>query len=431
MEAEDKERFFSTSRVVRIFIYFLGIFVLKGASLILTPLYTHVFTTDQYGTIELANSITAFLSNIISLGLCQYLGIEYFHLKDRERTAAVEKNIILYLMISTPAIILFFILNFAGMLSFTTVDKLMLFFVGINTYLAYFSGLCLMLCKNQQKTNLMTVIQFIVGIMTLVLNYCGIIVLGWNIYSTLITTAITGMVFVIILPFVYKFDVSIRGIQFSKSETNLILRISIPLAITSIVNSVLLLGDRWILNYFCSTSEIGIYSLCTKIGSIFELVLVNTLTIFYAPNTYKNFQENGMIIAEKKNRKIFWVYIIIAILMALTFIALIHWVFPLLIDNRYAESEKYLWIVLVGDIFIGATYFRTYLVNYYKKTKYILYMNVAAMVFNILANLLFIPKFQIWAAAWTTASSYVLMFIIAEFVNHNLMRKLKNENNIS
>lgn len=46
--------------------------------------------------------------------------------------------------------------------------------------------------------------------------------MGGDIYSTLITTAITGMVFVIILPFVFKFDVSIRDIHFSKSETNLI-----------------------------------------------------------------------------------------------------------------------------------------------------------------------------------------------------------------
>lgn len=67
MEVEDKERFFSKGRVTKIIIYFLGIFALKGASLILTPLYTHVFTIDQYGTIELANSITAFFSTIAVL----------------------------------------------------------------------------------------------------------------------------------------------------------------------------------------------------------------------------------------------------------------------------------------------------------------------------------------------------------------------------
>ncbi len=59
METEEK-RFFDKRSVTRIIVYFLGIFALKGASLILTPLYTHVFTTTQYGTIELANSITVF-----------------------------------------------------------------------------------------------------------------------------------------------------------------------------------------------------------------------------------------------------------------------------------------------------------------------------------------------------------------------------------
>ena len=419
MKYDDKMKdiFLNKRRLLNIFIYFLGIFALKGASLILTPLYTHVFSTAEYGSIELANSVYGFLSNIIGLGLCQYLGIEYFHFKNQERTIAIEKNIVIYFLLATPVLVLICLISVFDVVNISGLDSKFILLIGLSSYFMYFSNLCLMLCKNQQKTTQMTVIQLTIGLLTLALNYLGVKVLRWNIYSTLTTATVTNFIFVLIIPAIYKFDVGIKDVFPHKKEIKTILYISIPLAITGLVNSVLIMGDRWILNYYCSTSEIGIYSLATKIGSVFELILINTLTVFYAPHIYKNFQDIGTKEAEKKNRKMFWMYILISFIFAIGFISMIKWVFPLLIDNRYKESERYLWIVLIGDIFIGATYFRTYLINYLKRTKIILVLNVAAMVFNIILNLIFIPKFQIWAAAGTTAGSYVLMYVLAKYYN--------------
>ena len=97
-------------RLINILIYFVGILALRGASIILTPLYTRVFTTSDYGSIELANSLVSFLSTIMGLGLCQYIGIEYFHFKDDRRRIAVAKNIKTYLYLATPASIIIIIL---------------------------------------------------------------------------------------------------------------------------------------------------------------------------------------------------------------------------------------------------------------------------------------------------------------------------------
>ncbi len=417
------DTFLNKKKIINIFVYFLGIFALKGASFILTPLYTRVYTTAEYGTIDLANSISNLLSNIIGLGLCQYLGIEYFHFKNKERALAIEKNIKIYITISTPIILVLLGINWIGLVNISGLDQKFLTLIIMSSFLVYFSNVVLMLCKNQQKTLLMTLIQLIIGILTLALNYLGILKFSWGIYCTLITAFITNCIFIALLPLVYKFDIPAKQIKISRGEVIHVLRISIPLAITGLINSVLLIGDRWILNYYCTASEIGIYALCTKLGSIYELILINTLTIFYAPHVYKNFQDRGIKPTEEKNRKMFWLYLVIASVMAIGFIVIIKWILPLLIDNRYAESEQYLWIVLTGDIFLGAGYFRTYLVNFEKRTKIILYMNIAGMLFNIIANMIFISKYQVWAAASTTAASYILMFVIAHFANVKILKE--------
>jgi len=413
-------------RIWNLLFYFIGIFALRGASLILTPLYTRVFSTAEYGTIELANSVVSFLSSILGLGLCQYIGIEYFHYKDRERTIAIEKNIKMFFCIVTPIVLLMLILNGIGILSINGLDKTLIVFVVLTSYFSYFTNLCLMLCKNQQKTNLMTLLQLITGVITLVLNIIGVCVLGLGIYSTLITTTVINFVFLVMTPRVYKFEDNLTDVSIKYNEVKKVLSISIPLAVTGVVNSILLLGDRWVLNYFFSTSEIGIYSLATKFASIFEMILVNTLTIFYSPYVYKSYQELGIENAEKNNRRNFKLYLLIGFVAVIAYAVLVKLVFPILIDSKYAEAQQYLLLILVGEVFLGATYFKTYLVNYKKRTKLVLLLNIVTMSFNLITNFILIPRFKIWAAAGTTAGAYVLMFLLAMWFNNRIFKEKVN-----
>jgi len=99
-------------------------------------------------------------------------------------------------------------------------------------------------------------------------------------------------------------------------------------------------------------------------------------------------------------------------------------IYPILINSRYNDSLKYIWIILVGEMFLGATYFRTYLINYEKKTKCILLIIVVGTIFNVVMNIIFIPYFQIYAAAVTTATSQILMFLIATVINRIEYQKL-------
>lgn len=412
-------------RMMNLFIYFWGLFALKGVSLILTPLYTKVFSTAEYGTIELANSIVSFLSAIIGLGLCQYLGIEYFHFDGEEREYAIIKNIKQYTFLAGGATCFLLLLISVGMIRINGLTFAMELLIIAVSFLSYFPSLCFMLCKNQQKTTLMTIIQLIVGVVTLIMNIMGVCYWGWGIYSTLITTIISNLIIVALIPKVFQFNINPNGIKLNYHDTIRVLRISIPLAMTTLINSILVLGDRWVLNYYCSTSEIGIYALATKFSGIFELLIVNTLTIFYSPVVYKSYQNIGIKEYEKRNKKNFLFYVIVSGIAMAGFLISVKWIFPILIDSKYDDSLKYLWIVLIGEFFLGATYFRTYLINYKKKTKYILLINAIATLFNLITNIVFIPRYQVYAAAGTTAASYFVMYVLATIINKNEYNKHK------
>lgn len=410
-------------KIINILLYFIGVLALKGASFLLTPIYTRVFSTAEYGTIELGNTIISFVSIIIGLGLCQYLGIEYFHFKDRERTIAIEKNLLVYFILVTPLIVVLSFINGFDLILIKGLDRDIIFLVLLQSFFVYFSNLSLMLCKNQGKTTLMTLLQLVVGLITFGLNIMGVCYWGWGIYSIFVTGIISGGVLLFVLPFIYHLDVNIKDVSISYDEIVNMLKISTPLAITGLINSVLLLSDRWILNYYCSTSEIGIYSLATKFSSVFEMIIINTLTIFYSPYIYQSYQNNGIKVSECQNRsKLKW-YMVLGGGASILFCLVVSFIFPIFVGEKFSESENYLWIILIGDVFWGATYFRTYLINYQKRTKSILNINLIALIFNFVANIVLIPKYHIWAAAVTTTASYIVMFMVSSFINQKVFRE--------
>lgn len=412
------------SYIFKLFIFFGGLFALKGVSIILIPLYTSFFSTSEYGTIELANTIVSFLSIIIGFGLCQFLGIEYFHFSNERREVAILKNIKQYCLLSCPIAVLFIFAIFSNSVQINGFSPFLLFWIFLASFLTYFGNLCFMLCKNQQKTSLMSILQFLVGLTSLFINYFGICFWNWGINSIFISLTLSYFILLIFIPIVYKFNLNICSVQLSKNELVSVLRVSIPLALAGIISSMLALGDRWILNFYCSTSDIGIYALATRFSGIFELLVVNILTVFYSPIVYKSYQYVGIKEYERKNRRFFFRYFIFSLLFILFFQIVVKFLFPYFIDKKYNESLDYLLILLIGELFLGATYIRTYLLNYLKKSHYILLITLIATVFNILTNVFFIPVYKIYGAALTTAASQFLMFVAATIINRIEFKKL-------
>ena len=409
-------------KFINIFVYFLGLFLLKGASLILTPLYTNAFDTKMYGVIEYANTIYNLLSIVVGFGLSTYIGIEFFHVTKNERKIIVDNNIFMYLILSTVALSLVYLLYVLKIIFFNGIDNILMILILLNSFTIYFYNLFYIFCKNLQKTNFMTVVQFILGITSLLLNYLFIIILKFGIYSSMLVTLVINIIYIFLLIRLLRLDYNVFKVRINYSYFINVLRVSIPLLLASIVSWVLTLSDRFFLAKFCSLSDVGIYSLAYKISNIFNLLVINVLTLFYAPFIYKRFQLDGIVKTERKNRMYFYFYLFLSFALAIAFYLFVRVIFPFFVNNRYDESKRFILPLTISHIFIGATYFRTYLINYNKMTNYLLYINLISAVANFLANVIFIPKFGVFAAVMTTLLSTVVSYISSYVINYNVMK---------
>lgn len=199
---------------------------------------------------------------------------------------------------------------------------------------------------------------------------------------------------------------------------------ALPLGITLVFNIIYFRADIFILTFFRSTEDVGIYGLAYK---IFELPLV--APIFFMNSMYplllkKEFGSRNYELGIIKKSLIFLV-------LTSLFLIFIYFFFsPLLtfIKPEFGRSMLPLRILSLSfPLFFPATFFVWYLIAKGKQ-KILSLIYGGFMAFNILLNIIFIPKYSYAAAAWITVFVELLVLLTTGLVSFRIMKKSYNRN---
>ena len=98
-------------------------------------------------------------------------------------------------------------------------------------------------------------------------------------------------------------------------------------------------------------------------------------------------------------------------------------ILKILASKSYWEGIKLIPIIIVANFLFFAYNIYSNLEHYYKKSNQITALTILAAVLNLVLNYIFIPKFGYVAAAFTTAISYFVIFIL-----HSIYSKTLNSN---
>lgn len=202
---------------------------------------------------------------------------------------------------------------------------------------------------------------------------------------------------------------------FNRSMARALLFSAFPLGATLIFNVVYFRIDSVIMTLTRTTAEVGIYGLAYK---FFELPLV--LPTFFMNSVFALMVRNAN--ATRMFKKSFW------ILLPSSFVLMvILWnIAPLvlLIKEDFASSVSVLRVLSLSLPFFFLTSLTMWTIIALKKQMALLFIYGISMVITIIADLLFIPVYGIFAAAWITVASETLVLIISGIFLFRYFRKV-------
>jgi O-antigen/teichoic acid export membrane protein len=237
------------------------------------------------------------------------------------------------------------------------------------------------------------------------LNILFVMVLQKGVLGILQAQLISTILFFLIL--VPKSIVS-AGIKFSTKLLKEMLGFGLPLIFSQIGSYILILSDRYFLNFFSTSTELGLYSLGYKFGLIINALIAQPFQLAWLPFIFS--------IKEDANAKLIYSRILTYISAVTMFVVLALSLLtkPILVIMStppfYAASTVVPIISLsyAFYVFYLATATPFYLKN---KTRLLAILVSLAAVLNLLLNYLLIPSYGMIGAGIATLISYIALFL--------------------
>lgn len=387
-------------------ILLIGKFSSQIIAFILLPIYTYKFNTDDYGYVDLLQTYISLLTPIIILQLDSAI---FRFLIDVRKDIQKQKNIISSSIVCITMIMIFLCLIFMVLCFFINIKYRILMFA--NIIVLMYHTIFLSILRGNGKNKDYSIASIITAFFTLISNLFFILLFKLGAESILISSIIgtvLASIYIIIKEKMWLF-VKIKFVD--KQLIKEMIKYSIPMIPNVLSWWIVGLSDRTMISLLVGLGANGIYTVSCKFSN-----LLNSIFSIFS----MSWQETTSIHINDKDANIFFTKMIGEIYSFFVFLSciimgLLTIFFDILIGDNYQEAYIYIPILLVGNIFnvivglLGGIYVAK------KMTKKVAMTTVASAIINILINIIFIKKFELYAATFSTLIAYLIMLFYRYF----------------
>lgn len=390
-------------------------FLQKGISVITTPIFTRLLSSDEYGAFGAFSSWNSIISIIISMNLASgvYTTALVKFNDDRKVLASSYQGLTLCLCLFWTIIYLAAKNFWNGLFDLTTTQMLaMLLLIWVS---ASFS----LWCVEQRVLYNYKSLVIVTAVVSIANPIVGILFV--LISDDKVTARILGLALVEVIAY-SGFAVSqmIRGKRlFEKKYWIYALKFNLPLIPHALSQTILSSADRIMIKNMVGESQAGFYNLAYSVSLI--MIIFNTaLSQTLAPWTYQKLKANKV---EDLNGIAVFSMGLIA-LLNLFLIAFAPEVIRFFAPPEYSEAAYIIPPVAMSVFFMYLYDWFARFEYYYEKTHCLLIASMSGAIINLILNYIFIPICGYIAAGYTT----LICYMVYCFMHYYFMRKICKDN---
>lgn len=378
-------------------------FINKIFNFILFIFLVRYFSAKDYGLYNLVWGYIGFFAPFLDFGTTSY-GLVYLA-GEKNSQFNVLNSLRFFLSIIIFGLVLISTLIFK-------LDKqfiLLIFLVSITIFSNMWSGSYLIINSLKQKV-------FNSSIISVIFNFVLTIALIWtvtkykNLYFIFVIIALFYLIYTLINIFLVKNELNKLKLIFNPAKWIEILKKSYVFVLIGFSAGLYFKQDIFLLNYFKSDREVGIYSAGYK---FFEalLFIVGGYNITATP-VFSKLKKNVYDL-KRKIKKDFVFLLLLGTMISISFYLLSPFVLPLLLKQNFEQSIIVAKIVIFALPFVFLSSIFLNLLYVYGKPFLVLMIFIFQILVNLILNILLIPKFSFIASAYITVLSEIINFTLA------------------
>lgn len=391
-------------------IYTLSNLTIKFGAVLLLPILTHLLNPEEYGMVGLYVTLTSFLTIILGLGFYTPLMKTQSEQKSNIATSnhvnfcAIIFLIAVYLLL---LLFLYFILKSSLVIDLLGEVKLDSKLIYLAVIVSMFSAINIIM-NTSFRMDENYILVAILSILSFVLFYSSAIIfiklfnyggLGY-IYGNLLSS---------IIIFFISFTCYYRklSIAFSWHNVKFLCRNGIPMVFVELSDKIIEASDRFILVRYISLSSLGVYTLALTGCKVLNVVF-NSYISAILPSIYKSVEsreDSNYIKVKLENAYV--LVVMMVFLGQLISKEIIDMIFPASYSNLF-----FVFILALPAISLQYYYFLDFYFHRSEDSRFILCFTIATSIINIILNLIFVPKYGVYASLLSTYISYLIRTLV-------------------
>jgi len=396
-------------------------FINKGFGFLLLLILANYIAPAEYGYLNLYNTVVMVVGYFIAMSSEGYLCVSYF----REGEVGIKNTFSCILGTTVITTLLFCAILFVG--GYVLADALNLplasLYLAVSiSFLTVYTHVNLDLFRLREKVGIYGVFSCGNALLNFILSILLVktLLMGWEgrVYAQMICYTVFGVIG--LLYFLKENYISLPN----KEHWKKMLLWSIPLIPHLATNFIRQGCDRYIINYYHTIEDVGLFSFALNLANIIVMVGMG----FNQSNSvdiYKVLGDKSMDVELKKNhlgkqrKMVGIVYILLSVLIVALFMILTPFLVP-----KYSSCTRYLPLLGVyGLLNCGYFLYSNYLF-FFGKTKMIMYTTFISSIVHLVMSLLFTQYSLMFTCLIYCITQGVILYMIVYLAKKELNQQL-------
>lgn len=380
----------------------------KAILFLLVPILTRYLSPDEYGAAANFLTLISLTAVFAGLNIHGVVNVNYFKLSPEKFRLSVS-NAFLILSVSSIAVLIVLYVMKDFLADKLGVSDQWIIAAGVIAASQFFTTINLKLWLSEEKASKHGKFEFYYALCMFGTVVIFIMLFDLGLEGRLWSIAVTAISFSI-LSFFILLKKRLLVFQLDWSSIKDALSFGVPLIPHTLATWAMSGLERFILTFMIGLSAAGLYSVGYQIAAIVGIVIasVNNAYLPYIMKKLNGPSESSKRYLVRNSYLAFIGFLLIAIFLSLFCI----FILPYLVGDEYLASAEFIVWISLGYAFNGMYLLVAKYILYEKKMHYLSLVTVTSAIIHALSCFLFIDLFGAIGAAYSTALSYFISFIL-------------------
>jgi O-antigen/teichoic acid export membrane protein len=386
------------------------------------PILTRILTHEQYGMLGLVTTSMFLLVAIAKAGLSD--GIVRFY---KEYSEPQKK---LNIFVSTLAVrgavlavvtVLLYVSILKIISSYVNIDRQYItcfYIMALYLFIRPLNIIVLNVLKVIGKTVFFNSISLISKIISIALSLSILLFFVRELYGYFIGVVLSEFVLLLILFHWFFSHYRINLFKASGSLASKLIIFGAPLLLTELSYLLLSYADRYMIAAYRGANDLGLYSVGYNLANYISELVTFSLSYAIVPMYVEIYEKEGKDKTEQFLNNCMHYLCIAIIPVCIGYLAVSKDLFAVLASDTYADAANFSPLILFGALLLGMNNLLNAGLYLQKKSSTILGIMLAAVVINIIANVVLLPIYGIVGSAIATLIACVAATALTVYLSY-------------